>query len=237
MTSNINFTKGLIFSLLVHAAAFIYWHTDFNFKSDFDVINNNSRDINIQLVKFIQPAKPIVNKKSITKKSIKQNSEKEISQIVKNITKKTQTIKKKLITDAKKTPKPVQPNMNTEKSIQDKKALEQEKRAELAAQQLLANLIKEERENYIKRLLAHIESFKFYPRAARKRAIEGRLNITFLLLREGDIKKLNITGGVSILQRAVQQALRDSLPLPKPPPSIENHELITFNMVFELEQT
>jgi protein TonB len=90
-------------------------------------------------------------------------------------------------------------------------------------------------ESYLARLLAHIDSHKFYPRSARRRGQEGDVNVMFYLLRDGSIRALEVSGGSRQLREAAQRAVQAALPLPQPPASINLHEQVSFSMQFRLK--
>lgn len=96
-------------------------------------------------------------------------------------------------------------------------------------------VLENERESYLLQLLAHIDSHKFYPRSARRRGMEGEIQVTFYLLRDGSISGLQIKGGSKLLRKAAKQAVQQSLSLPPPPESMRLQEQIRFGMVYRLD--
>jgi protein TonB len=96
-------------------------------------------------------------------------------------------------------------------------------------------VLENERESYLQRLLAHIDSHKFYPRSARRRGMEGEIQVAFYLLRDGGISNLQVKGDSKVLRKAAQQAVQQSLSLPPPPESMRLQEQIRFGMVYRLE--
>jgi len=92
-----------------------------------------------------------------------------------------------------------------------------------------------QRENYLRRLLTHIDSHKFYPRSARRRGTEGEIQVTFYLLKDGSISDLQVTGGSRVLRKAAKQAIQQSLSLPPPPASMRLQKQIRFGMVYRLD--
>jgi protein TonB len=76
-----------------------------------------------------------------------------------------------------------------------------------------------ERKSYLLRLLVHIDSYKFYPRKARQRGMEGKINIAFYLHEDGSISDLQVSGGSRLLRTAARQAVQQALSLPRPPES------------------
>lgn len=90
-------------------------------------------------------------------------------------------------------------------------------------------------ESYLARLLAHIDSHKFYPRGARRRGQEGDVHVTFYLLQDGSIRALDISGGNKVLRDAAKRALQAALPLPQPPASLDLLEQVRFSMQYRLQ--
>jgi protein TonB len=95
--------------------------------------------------------------------------------------------------------------------------------------------LENERESYLLRLLAHIDSHKFYPRNARRRGTEGEVQVSFHLRKDGNISNLQVTGGSRVLRDAAKQAVQRALSLPLPPESMPLQEQIRFGMVYRLE--
>jgi protein TonB len=90
-------------------------------------------------------------------------------------------------------------------------------------------------ETYLARLLAHIDSHKFYPRSARRRGQEGDVHVVFYLLQDGGIRALEVSGANRQLREAAQHAVQAALPLPPPPASINLHQQVSFSMQFRLK--
>jgi len=96
-------------------------------------------------------------------------------------------------------------------------------------------VLENERESYLLRLLAHIDSHKFYPRKARHRGMEGEVKVVFYLHRDGSISDLQVTGSSRVLRKAAKQAVQQALSLPLPPASMHLQEQIRFGMVYRLD--
>jgi protein TonB len=90
------------------------------------------------------------------------------------------------------------------------------------------------RDNYLSDVLTHIECYKYYPQAARRRNLRGAINISFLLLESGDIDELEVSGEALLLRRAAEHAVRRALPLPPPPKEISNPKRVSFVMHYRL---
>jgi protein TonB len=95
--------------------------------------------------------------------------------------------------------------------------------------------LENERESYLLRMLAHIDSHKFYPRKARRRGMEGEVKVVFYLHRDGSISDLQVTGSSRVLRKAAKQAVQQALSLPLPPASMHLQEQIRFGMVYRLD--
>jgi len=95
-------------------------------------------------------------------------------------------------------------------------------------------LLQARRRQYLHELLSHIESYRFYPRAARRRSIQGDVNISFRLRDDGRYEQLELDGNESVLVSAAQQALESAVPLPAPPDGIGLSGRIEFTMAYSL---
>ena len=83
-------------------------------------------------------------------------------------------------------------------------------------------------------LVSYIEANKYYPRMARARGIEGDIEVTFELLRNGDIKLLKTSGGTSILREAAETSISRVLPLPIPPETIECPMQVSYVLQYQI---
>ncbi len=91
---------------------------------------------------------------------------------------------------------------------------------------------------YLRRVRALIESNKIYPMSAREKGIEGKVLISFVVLRDGSVKELKIlkSSGSSSLDRAARKAIIDSVPFPAFPPELKKSSLkLKLYIVFKLE--
>lgn len=91
------------------------------------------------------------------------------------------------------------------------------------------------RERYLAAVLAHIESHKFYPLPARRRGLQGLVDVRFTLDARGMISNLDVTGSNSLFVEAARAAVRKALPLPAAP-SIDGFPLdVRYQMIFKLQ--
>ncbi|MGM0594867.1 MAG: energy transducer TonB family protein [Pseudomonadota bacterium] len=96
-------------------------------------------------------------------------------------------------------------------------------------------LTEQAKQEYLRRLMAHIEAHKRYPRAARRRGIEGDVAVSFELQGTGDADAITATGAHRVLLTAAREALADAHPLPLPPAEQPLPWTIEFTMRFTLQ--
>ncbi len=94
--------------------------------------------------------------------------------------------------------------------------------------------LEKQREHHLAELLTHIESHKFYPRAARRRGIEGQVTVSFLLLPDGSAQDIHTEGNNKLLRKAASQAVNKALPLPASLARIEKPMPVKYKMDFAL---
>ncbi|NNJ84038.1 MAG: TonB family protein [Gammaproteobacteria bacterium] len=88
---------------------------------------------------------------------------------------------------------------------------------------------------YVSRLLERIEAHKQYPRAARRRGIQGRIRVSLQVLANGNIKGLRLEGGHKLLRRAARRAIEQALPLPPPPSEFGSRFALAYAMEFKIK--
>lgn len=97
-----------------------------------------------------------------------------------------------------------------------------------------ALLLEQKRNEYLRRLMGHIESYKFYPLVARRRGLQAVVKISFELLADGQIRGLRVTEGHKLLRGAAEEAVARALPLPRPPDTLATPMAISFSMAYQL---
>ena len=96
-------------------------------------------------------------------------------------------------------------------------------------------LVIKQKQQYMQKLMAHIDAHKFYPSAARRRGIEGEVQVSFSLTMDRIPVNVEANGSISLLQRAAMQALQDASPFPEPPADVFFNSPIVISMVYALE--
>ncbi|MDX8401852.1 MAG: TonB family protein [Mariprofundaceae bacterium] len=81
-------------------------------------------------------------------------------------------------------------------------------------------VIEAARQRWLASVLRCIEAHKRYPRAARRRRIEGEVALRFVIAPDG-VRLVRATGGHPLLRRAARQAVeRAAQTMPKPPAGV-----------------
>jgi len=93
----------------------------------------------------------------------------------------------------------------------------------------------DEKQRYKSQLMAHIEAHKYYPSAARKRAIEGDVLVSFVLSPEGEVKDIAVKGGPRMLRKAAKKAVQAALPFPTPDKKLDEAMPMTYKMAFAIQ--
>ena len=88
--------------------------------------------------------------------------------------------------------------------------------------------------HYLNNLLTYIEGHKSYQKSARKRGINGIIEVSFELLNNGEINDLKSSGGPMILRKATEQAIVSALPFPLPPAEVNCPLQVSYVMQFQL---
>ncbi|MDT8376825.1 MAG: TonB family protein, partial [Mariprofundaceae bacterium] len=100
--------------------------------------------------------------------------------------------------------------------------------------QINEGVIQRETERYLSSVMAHIEKHKWYPKAARRRGIEGEISVRFMLLPDGSAVGVVAENGPPLLVSAARQAVETAVPLPKPPATVHCPLECEFRMRFSL---
>lgn len=136
-------------------------------------------------------------------------------------------------------PEPKRPRQAEAKRIIKKKKLQQLQHEKAIAPKRAKEVQRQQddvptKQRFLARILTHIEGYKYYPRAARQRGIEGSIQVSFRLLKNGDISGLTANNGHLILRRAAKAAVNKALPLPACPPEVACPMQVSYAMQFEL---
>lgn len=91
------------------------------------------------------------------------------------------------------------------------------------------------KQRYLAALLSRIEARKSYPNAARRRAIEGRIAVSFTLACDGSVNAVEIPTGHKLLRVSAAEALQRAQPFPQPPTGVDCPFRVNYAMAFELQ--
>jgi protein TonB len=90
-------------------------------------------------------------------------------------------------------------------------------------------------EQYLAELLTSIEKHKRYPTLARRKSIEGKVEVHFKLACDGQITELDISGSHSLLRKATNKAIKAAQPFPRIPEELRCPLPIKYAMAYTLE--
>lgn len=90
------------------------------------------------------------------------------------------------------------------------------------------------RQRYLREILEHIEEHKFYSTSARRRRLEGTVEVSFLVSPDGMITDLQLAGSHTMLRQVAEETVRRALPLPEPPREMEGPLAVRYGMNFSL---
>ena len=96
-------------------------------------------------------------------------------------------------------------------------------------------LIERERQRYMADLMAHIEQYKWYPKSARRRRIEGMVHVDFTLFADGSTSGISVKNASPVLLAAARDAVTKAAPMPPPPAVIDCPMKCEFRMSFNLK--
>lgn len=174
---------------------------------------------NIEIVKIERVCLSTITQKSeptMEKEKIKEIEPKQIKE-------KPKPIKKEPI--AKSTPKPdTKPIPNLEPIAELTQKLTEHETKEIVAEQKNSvsqstnnipdiDMSEAKRELFIANLIQRINSNKFYPNSARRRSIEGSVEVEFTVLADGNVKNIEIISGQNIFAESTIEAIKNSFPV------------------------
>lgn len=168
---------------------------------------------------FTRVAISVINNQPVVKKDeLKQEKKKVVKKKVKKVVKKEplpvkKTVPKKVIEVAKEEVKE-EPQKQPEKEeiVKEEKAV---KKAINTKIQKTVNKdeIRAKQDIFLANLVKKINSNKFYPHTARRRAIQGEVEMKFCLLKSGHVKDIDLVSGKHIFKRSAIKAIEKSFPV------------------------
>ncbi|WP_320035254.1 TonB family protein [Halarcobacter sp.] len=151
---------------------------------------------------------------SLIEPKVELKKEKEIIKEQKNEPKK---IKKKISKKVKKTKKKIEkkvtkPKPQIKKEIKKIEPLSSKKVEKVVPHTPKVNITKI-KNDYIEKVKKTINKNKFYPNSARRRGIEGYVNVNFIIGEKGELKNIKILNGKKIFYNAAKEAIVKSFPI------------------------
>lgn len=200
-------------------SAFIYvslFAGAFAFLND-DSHNFSDKDLekpNVVSVCMVTPKKPQPVKKKVTEKKVKKKKVKKKKIVKKPKPKPTHSLRKKTI------PKNEIVKKEKEQEIVEEKTTQ--KRSDVAPkQQVIAHKkstvnkeeIKAKQNIFFTKIRNRINENKSYPRTARRRGIQGSVEVRFHLCNDGNVKNIEFLSGREIFKRSIIEAIEKSFPI------------------------
>ena len=191
--------------------AFIFFAKDDNF-SDKDIVKPNVMSVSMitqtqkKVQKKIEKKKELV-KKLVAKKIVKQKplpKPKKILPKKKPIQKEPEEAKEEKVVE--------------EKIVQSKPVVQETQKVQqqvVAKDQSKPNLdeIKAKQNIFFTKLRNKINENKRYPRSARRRGIEGNVEVKFYVQRDGGVKNIKFISGKKIFKNSALKAIEKSFPI------------------------
>ena len=158
--------------------------------------------------------KPKKKKKELVKKKIQKPKPKKIVKKKKIPQEKTLVQKKEKILkpqkQLEKTPTVQKPAVLQQIVVNQTKAKEIDTRKK--EQEELEKLVKKQK-LFLAQLREAINKNKTYPNTARRRNIQGEVNVKFEILASGNVNNIQIIKGKSIFKKSIYNAIEDSFPM------------------------
>lgn len=202
------YLSSFIISVLLYttAIASVLYAVSANSYSDKDVKVQNVQKVNFSIVTpenkpKIEKTKPKTKPKKIQKPKPK-----------------PKPIKKELPSIHKPEPikeKPIEEKKEVEKAEEEQVEQVQKKEVvtNIASKKACDAKSKAKKELFIANLIKQINNNKSYPKPARRRSIEGKVDIEFTVLSDGSVQDINMISGKNIFKKSAIQAINKSFPI------------------------
>lgn len=92
----------------------------------------------------------------------------------------------------------------------------------------------DERRVYMARMASYIDKNKLYPESARRRGLQGKVRVCFMLMADGTICELRTECADKALCRAAEDTVTKAAPFQPPPASMTCPKEVAFYMEFSL---
>ncbi|XOB61955.1 TonB family protein [Campylobacterota bacterium DY0563] len=181
----------------------------YSFNNQSNITKNEGKNSLVK-ISLIEPKVELKKEKEIIKeqkkepKKIEKNISKKIkNKIEKKVTNPKSQIKKEIVKDSEKVVK------NEIKKIEPLSSKKVEKVVPLTPKVNITKI----KNDYIEKVKKTINKNKFYPNSARRRGIEGYVNVNFIIGEKGELKNIKILNGKKIFYNAAKEAIVKSFPI------------------------
>jgi protein TonB len=216
---SLGITSGIFCTILgtIYASSDISMHTQ----------KPSKQITQIELI-TLPKSEPIVESKPIQKETSKQIQPKKIEKIVK---KEPKPLPKQIVKPTPK-PKPIQKEVQISKKIvkEEIKPISKEIKPIAQTQEIQTKTketkikpiekksvdtkeLEQRKARFFKELKAKIDSNKEYPNTARRRGMQGVVEVSFSISNNGELNNLDILNGKKIFYNSVVEAIKNSFPV------------------------
>lgn len=101
------------------------------------------------------------------------------------------------------------PQEEIQESISTKSTKSETKETNLVRE----NELNEKRESFLTNLVEQINKNKSYPKIARRRAIQGDVEVQFKILANGNVENIEIVSGRKVFKKSAKSAIENSFPM------------------------
>ncbi|MFA6191251.1 MAG: energy transducer TonB [Sulfurimonas sp.] len=157
---------------------------------------------------------------NLHKEEFKKAEEPKINEIKKEPITKTvpkKTIKEIPLPHLKPTPKeePKQEELVKEDTIEKtvSKTTFQNNENSIEKKEIMNDEIKEKQNNFFTGLRERINKNKSYPESARRRGVQGNVEMKFCILEDGNVENIELLSGKSIFENSAIEAIQKSFPI------------------------
>jgi len=206
------------------AVLILYFFIENNYADE----NIKIKDMNKVCFSIIEPEHKHKIEKKTKQKPVKSKHKPRLEHTPKEIEKKSKPIvvePKPIPKQINKKPdnkifKPVSTLVQTEKAIENKivkkiyiKKKISNKKLTSNTTEITNNITEAKKQNFIADLIKRINRNKSYPRVARRRSIQGTIEMKFIIQMDGRVKDIQVISGKNIFKKSAIKAIKSSFPI------------------------
>lgn len=212
------YLNSFFISFVVYASLLgfiIYESNDDNFcdKKNKDVTRVSISVVNNQPIVKKDELKP---EKTVEKKIHKKETKKDRKVVKKEVLPIQKQIEEKPVEVAKKEIKQEETKKEEIAKVEEEQVKKQEAQKAIntkITKTVNKDVLKAKQDMFLANLVKRINSNKSYPNSARRRAIQGNIEMRFCVLKSGHVKDIDLISGRHIFKRSAIEAIEKSFPV------------------------